>query len=90
MKTNLQEVVKTFNKPNAAKQDIIEAGDIFSLALYKSQKNETSIDHQRYVLINTSVNPTFTALQQDSLRVYHQIQAWHGNVLEPEDGDGRN
>lgn len=95
--TNLQEVVKTFNKPNATKEDITGAGEIFTLALYKAEKNETSVNHQRYVLFNTSVGhssqavtlarlpPTFAALQQHSLRVYHQIQAWHGNVLEPEE-----
>lgn len=74
-----------------------EAGKKFTLALYKADKNESSINHQRYVLFNTSVGnsshtitlaklpPTFAALQQHSLRAYHQIQAWRGNVLQPEE-----
>ena len=96
LKTNLQ-VVKTFNKPNTTKQDITEAGEIFAFALYKAQKNETPINHQRYVLFNTLVGnssqtvtlarlpSTFAGWQQHSLQVCHQIQAWLGNALDPEE-----
>lgn len=94
---NLREVVETSNKPNSTNQEITEAGDKFTLALYKAYNNESSINHQRYVLFNTSVGnsshtvtlaklpPTFATLQKHSLRAYHQIQAWRGHVLQPEE-----
>ena len=81
----------------AEKADIRKAGESIMLSLYNSQCK--SLDEQRYLSYSrkigsggvnkkTGINPaslppTSNACGYHSLRVYHQVQSWHGQTKNP-------
>lgn len=95
---DLQGLIDIFNDKNAAHEQIDTAGEKFILALYGATKSsENSLDEQRFISFNRLVGqaksavvlsklpPTSSAAHQHSRRVYLQVQAWLGNVLNPEE-----
>ena len=84
--------------PQAAKKDLISAGEKFLLHLYGAS-DFTSLDAFRYYAytraiakksVKDSFNlatlpPTSAAAKQHILRNYLQVQQWIGNELEPTD-----
>lgn len=90
---DLQEVVEIFNNPSSAKDDIARAGEKFTLALYKAPRNETSLNHYRFISFNKLIGqsghavllprllPTSAALAQHPYRGFHQIHTWRGKTL---------
>ena len=96
--TGLAKDVSIFNMPQAAKKDLITAGEKFLLHLYGAS-DFTSQDAFRYYAytraiakksVKDSFNlatlpPTSAAAKQHILRTYLQVQQWIGNELEPTD-----
>ena len=96
--TGLAKDVSIFNMPQAAKKDLISAGEKFLLHWYGAS-DFTSLDAFRYYAytpaiakkyVKDSFNlatlpPTSAAAKQHILRTYLQVQQWIGNELEPTD-----
>lgn len=92
---SLTQHAEVFDNPNAAKNDIKEAGERLMLALYGANKKESSINFFRYkrlaasaAWLNTAVRlsqlpPTAGATEEHVWRVYFQVQQWLGNDLNP-------
>ena len=92
----MQSVVSIFNESDALPDDIAQAGELFLLALYRALKSETSLNDFRFQCFNKSVArskaevifanlpPTQGTVCQHFLRVYHQVQLWHGVQLQPD------
>ena len=95
--TALCKVVDVFNTPEAKHDEIAHAGEQFFLALYGSKSKSISLDKFRYYeylrrLPSKPVHktfdlavlpPTISGAKQHSFRVYHQVQQWRGNILDP-------
>ena len=97
--TGLAKGVSIFNMPQAAKKDLISAGEKFLLHLYGAS-DSTSLDAFRYYAYTRAIAmksaskdsfnlatlpPTSAAAKQHILRTYLQVQQWIGNELEPTD-----
>lgn len=92
----LRHTVSVFNDSDATKDQIAVAGEAFIIALYGKSKNKT-LDEYRYYMYHqytakkslkanfdlASLPPTSAAASQHSFRVYHQVQTWLGNDLDP-------
>lgn len=90
----LKEALKVFTVINASQDVISRAGEQLFLALYggdingnlnelRYQKFAKSITKSKVNLAN--LPPTKSAAQQHALRVYHQVQMWLGNPLDPKE-----
>jgi len=89
---DLREVVQTFYDATANADSVASAGEVVIKALYGSPRLDIDLDVYRYecflkcVAGNraqlSSLPPTIAAARQYSLRVYHQVQTWLGNVLK--------
>ena len=87
-------VAKIFGKANSSQKSIENAGEKAVIALYKGKGN--SLDslrlerfQEKLAVSKTYISPcalppTSEANKYHSFRVYHQIQAWKGNELNPE------
>lgn len=84
---------RIFQNPKSSKESVVRAGEKAMVSLFKGRDAE-DLDKLRYQrfkeLMITSkkavqpnmLPPTSAAMQQHSLRVYHQIQMWKGNKLD--------
>ena len=86
-----------FNKVNSDPAKLVEAGIMFGSRLYDEKNVNNDINKLRYnlytkVIRNSklssnfqleSLPPTSEALKQHILRVYHSVQQFMGNYLEP-------
>ena len=90
----LKDHASTFMKPNQSHDDICKHGEATLEVLY-SCKPGNSLDFQRAATFSSkvasrsaylppeSLPPTCDAAKYHSYRVYHQVQTWLGNILEP-------
>ena len=88
-----QQCASVFNKINADKKHIIEAGEKAMILLYGG--NCESLDQLRYerfcqkvasspmAIEAKSIPPTSAACKEHVLRVYLQVQEWKGQKLDP-------
>lgn len=91
----LSDIPQVFNDPLSSQDDVTRAGERFILALYGAPSNETCLNKYRFICFNKLVSranhavmlsglpPTSGAARQHSLRVFHQVQLWRGNILDP-------
>lgn len=90
----LKEKLNVFRERNVSQDVISRAGEQLFLALYggdlngnlnelRYQKFARSITKSKINLAN--LPPTKSAAQQHALRVYHQVQMWLGNSLDPKE-----
>lgn len=94
---HLSEEIGVFYKNNANIAELCRVGELFLLKLYNAPKDVLCINKFRFIKFNqmTARNnlskevdlaclpPTKNALNEHIFRVYHQIQEWCGNVLDP-------
>jgi hypothetical protein len=94
----LQKDVEIFNNPHVSQDCVASAGEKFTVLLYGGKRSE-GLDKTRYkkyvqtvgkkppnyIMDLASLPPTSAAARQHSLRVYHQVQTWKGNVLSAKD-----
>lgn len=83
-----------FMKPNQSHDDVNRHGQA-ALAVLYSCKPENSLDFERTARFNSkvasrsvclppeSLPPTYDSARYHSYRVYHQVQTWLGNGLDP-------
>lgn len=91
----LVKAAKLFKNKNLEQNVISEAGEQLFIALYGGSNTEASIDSLRFKCFLKSSNktklnlsglpPTKAAARQHSYRTYHQVQAWLGEYLDPEE-----
>lgn len=91
---NLETDINKFFDPTAHPKDIFIAEEKFLVALYGGNHLTTSLNKLRYnqyvksaykASSNTAfIPPTEAAAQQHAFRVFHQVQQWIGNNLDPE------
>lgn len=92
--STLKECVDTFNSPNTTASNVKKSGETMFLHLYGAKAESLTLDALRFTQFQKSLNrntpkleslpPTSDSAAQHSYRVYHQIQQWLGNKLEPE------
>ena len=92
--SQLKDHAGTFLKPNQNRDEVSKHGQAALEVLYGC-KHGNSLDFERasrfsnkvasrsVYLPPESLPPTTDAAKQHSLRVYHQVQAWLGNDLDP-------
>ncbi|CAH2005908.1 unnamed protein product [Acanthoscelides obtectus] len=91
----LTKTIQIFKDPTAHADAVTNAGLTFFTALYKfTDKESASLNKLRYKCYLrsaykttahlASLPPTEAAAQQHPLRVYFQVQQWHGNEKNPE------
>lgn len=92
----MKEKIKIFLNRNAKKEALTAAGESFMLAVYKNETSQ-SLDDLRFFKYCQAVSrleiqaafdlailpPTKAAAEQHSFRVFHQVQFWMGNYLNP-------
>ena len=92
----LQEQSSVFMKENATQEEIAKAGEKALLRVYSNGARTTEtldqLRYQRFITKSTksknvvqvrTLPPTTAAAKYHSYRVYHQIQAWNDNDLDP-------
>lgn len=91
------EAAEIFKRDGASQKDVIVAGERALMSIYKKGKADENLNelrHRKYVeLLATrkqvihpkSLPPTQAAVKYHSLRVFHQVQTWQGNELNPEE-----
>lgn len=93
----LAEELQIFYDTGADRNRLCNVGESFVLRLYGAHKDVISINKLRYVKFNqinarksltkeidiALLPPTKNALNQHIFRVYHQVQEWCGNKLNP-------
>lgn len=89
---HLKAQAATFLEPSVSQDLIEQAGEQLILALY-GQMHSGSLDELRYELFIKSASkksfnlarlpPTSDAARWHSMRAYHQVQTWLGNVTNP-------
>jgi len=89
----LLDSIETFYDPNASKDNVCKAGEMFILALYNASEKETNLNNYRYQCFTKNVSssknvlltlpPSEAAAREYSFRVYHQSQMWLGNEKSP-------
>lgn len=88
----LQDILRTFNDKNSSQNAVIRAGEQFFLTLYGGNLNGNlnELRYQKFTrsLTKSKLNlatlpPTKSTAKEHSLRVYHQVQLWLGNPLNP-------
>lgn len=92
---NLHDIPATFYNPNSTPEVLSTAGQEMFLALYGAPAHETSLNAFRYTWFQRSARkikydvasfpPTKSSAAQHCFRVYHQIQLWLGNNLDPKE-----
>ena len=94
--TRFRELSAIFLSESSSKEDIVDAGEKLMLQILGASKKENSMDELRLAnyyrkfggksaVKPQSLGPTSDATAQHSLRVYHQVQAWQGRDLIPEE-----
>lgn len=90
----LHRTVQVFKEVGVDSDTIAAAGEQFLATLYRARQDKTSLNFLRYQQFARSVTkskfnpaslpPTTAAARQHSLRTYHQVQAWYGINMNPE------
>ena len=94
--TRFRELSAIFLSESSSKEDIVDAGEKLILQILGASKKENSMDELRLAncyrklggksaVKPQSLGPTSDATAQHSPRVYHQVQAWQGRDLIPEE-----
>lgn len=90
--SQIQEAVKCFKVPNAQPDDLDDAGEKILVKMYggKLPKSLNDLRYEGFARSLTkskynlcSLPPTKAAARQHSLRVYHQVQQWLGELKNP-------
>ena len=91
---DLESYITKFTDPSAHPKEITAVGEKFLIALYGGNHPTTTLYKVRYKQYVTSaykasantasIPPTEAAAQQHAFRVFHQVQQWIGNYLDPE------
>lgn len=89
--------LRVFYQRDASREELIRVGESFVLKLYAANKDVDCINKLRYIKFNqvnarqslnkqmdlASLPSTKSALNQHLFRVYHQVQQWCGDFLDP-------
>ena len=90
-----ESIIQTFYSHDSTKEEIKSAGEKIFYLLLNLSPSDGNLDAARLWLFNakvikgcaaidsTSLPPTSVAAYEDSLRVYHQVQAWLEQDLDP-------
>ena len=90
-----ESIIQTFYSHDSTKEEIKSADETIFYLLLNLSPSDGNLDAARLWLFNakvikgcaaidsTSLPPTSVAAYEDSLRVYHQVQAWLEQDLDP-------
>ena len=90
-----ESIIQTFNSHESTKEEIKSAGEKIFFLLLNISPSDGNLDAARLRLFNakvikgcaaidsTSLPPTSAAAYEHSLKVYHQVQAWLEQDLDP-------
>lgn len=92
---DLLSAVHLFQEKNIHQRMLVEAGELFLIALYGGSKEEKCLNTLRFKQFlksatKTKINlallpPSKSSATQHIMRTYHQVQTWIGNYQDPEE-----